>query len=530
MALEANPLFLNIKEEISSDNEDEGTQNLCLDQNLQISTNSSIRSNVKVQVLSYKDIPDIKAEPDSEDEDFNYYEDISDATNGSLNLRSYESLDQIVKIKEENEFEFRIVELNSLSEDFEDNSQLDSIVEFEDEQKTTFRIDSLQNFKNCANQEPCVTERHQNDHPNQFLMDLGSNQVTKINKNPKLCQQILHKAASRITLKNQDSSNFSIKREINDDGHQAIDTTIHTSSDKLSCTNIASLKLEDHSKVFTENFLQKQILQETLKVFRKKMKFSEVCYRKFANLSKILQRPSLNEKFLSRILLKNPLNSPPKDIPNKVQLISKSIRLDKDDIAELPIKVMENFMLKKHSVNFEIREGQVINMFNIPYYICTSCSTVFATQNIFFMHYKILHATVEKPFECWKCVTSYCSWKALLIHLKCHDQNRQFLCNYCFFPFKLRDTLEKHIKNVHVEKVEKISCEICGRRFDNERAMLIHKNRHAQVTRIGENKSSHTVQSKFLNYFVPDFLKIILQFPPNRKQQHQMHILSSTVL
>lgn len=530
MSLEANPLILNIKKEISSDNEVEGTQNLHLDQNLQTSASSSIRSNVKVQVLSYKDIPDIKAVPDSENEDLNYYEDIcdtSDATNGSLNLTSYESIDQIVKIKEENGFEFRIVELNSLSDDYEDNSQLDSVVEFEDEQKTTFRIDSLQNFENCTNQESDDIERHQNDHPNQFLIDLGWNQVTKIDKNLKLCKQILHKAASRITLKNQDSSNLLIKQEINDD-----EPLVSQSTDKLShtSTNTAFLKHENHSKVFTENFLQKQILQETLKVFRKKMKFSEVCYRKFANLSKILQRPSLNEKFLSRILLKNPLNSPPKDISNKVQLISKSIRLDKDDIAELPIKVMENFMLKKHSVNFEIREGQVINMFNIPYYICTSCSTVFATQNIFFMHYKILHTTVEKPFECWKCVTSYCSWKALLIHQKCHDQNRQFLCNYCFFPFKLRDTLEKHIKNVHVEKVEKISCEICGRRFDNERAMLIHKNRHAQVTRIGETKSSHTVQSKFLNYFVLDFLKIILQFPPNRKQQHQMHILSSTVL
>ena len=184
-----------------------------------------------------------------------------------------------------------------------------------------------------------------------------------------------------------------------------------------------------------------------------------------------------------------------------MQIISKTIRLDKTDLSELPSNVMEKLYLQKHSVRFEKKEGQVINMFNIPYYVCTSCSTVFATQNIFFIHYKTLHATVEKPFDCWKCVTSYFTWKDLLTHLKCHDEIRSFSCKYCFHPFKFKETLEKHLKSVHLGKVEKISCDVCGRNFDNETDLLIHKNRHAKATKVDDIKSTNAVQS-MLDYLI----------------------------
>ncbi|XP_070508950.1 zinc finger protein 132-like [Chironomus tepperi] len=532
-----------IKQEINSDDEDNKPQN-----------------SVEVQVLSYKDIKD---EPNSDNEDYSHDQHIHNSPNDS---KSTEILDQIVKIKDEDEFEFRIIELNGHIDDY---SQLDSIVEFEDEQKTSFRIEDCNSYE-ClefmdaeASQDADLSVSSRNLRSSQVSGSDGASGLTKqilnraqlsvklgkhglISQNSDQRPQKLLKLNSQSDLKfDQNSSIFTIKQESSDEDLQqnqefslgsstlsflassaeasSNQTSTNTMSSNLTlCSLISSNLTSKNQKVsptsstsnsissnltskspqislkhFIPNFLQTQILQETSKTFHKSMKFSDICYQKFSNLSNVLQKLSLNEKLLSRILLKNPSNPQPQQITSKMQIISKSIRLDKSDLSELPGIVMETFRLKRHSINFEKKDGQVLNMFNIPYYVCTTCSTIFATQNVFFMHFKALHATVEKPFECWKCTTSFCTWKELLTHLKCHDENRLFNCKICFYPFKLRESYEKHMRTVHVDKVEKISCEICGRNFDNERDMLTHKNRHAgvgKIVHVGDVRSSHAVQ------------------------------------
>ncbi|CAG9812270.1 unnamed protein product [Chironomus riparius] len=488
MSTEEIPLLFTVKKEYCSDDEEDSSQYSGLNHCQQTSTNRSIKNNIKVQTLSYLDIENIKEESDSENEDFIYEKHIQ-LDNSSNNIN------QIVKIKEEDEYEFRIVELISLKNEIEDNNRLDSIVEFEDEQKTSFRIEDLNNYEDQGSIDATESQRIS---LNQFSMKPRIKPSNIIDGNPKLDQSKLEKqnlilhasnryiqdVSNRNLVPHQDSLSTNIKQEPNDD-------------DSMTSSSVTHLTAFDVSKVITENFIQKEILQNSSKIYEEPLKFDKTCYQKFANLSNILKRSTQNEKLMSRILLKNTSNSPPQQKAIKMQIISKTIRLDKTDLTELPTNVMEKFNLQKHSVNFEKKEGQVINMFKVPYYVCTTCLTVFDTQNNFFMHYKTLHATVEKPFDCWKCVTSFCTWKDLLTHLKCHDEIRSFSCKYCFHPFKFKETLEKHLKTVHVEKVENMSCNVCGRNFDSEKDLLVHSNRHARATQIvinGDRMSTNAVQ------------------------------------
>ena len=232
MSTEDISVFFAVKEEICSDDDDDyATKESSLNHNLQASINSSIKNNIQVQVLSYLDIENIKEEPNSENEDLCYDQELSQ----TLNSESTNYLDQIVKIKEEDEYEFRIVELNTLNDDYVDNNKLDSIVEFEEEQKTSFRVEDHNNYEASidATQSQRITL-------NQFSTKPRFKPSNKADGNPKLAQKILNRAQNRSKNEgsnlvlhtsnqyvkevskeyldsDQELSNSAIKQEVNND-------------------------------------------------------------------------------------------------------------------------------------------------------------------------------------------------------------------------------------------------------------------------------------------------------------------------
>lgn len=285
--------------------------------------------------------------------------------------------------------------------------------------------------------------------------------------------------------------------------------------------------IEDYSE---EILLEQLILNDCMKKTENFAQLSETCIEKLTELTKKVNSSSefdLESINISQ-MRKNSLNTSSKmsrnsqnlqfskeSFPNSSEQSSsktfmdskthtKAIRIDSENFIEIPQMVLNQYSIKKFSFEIEKQHESSVIINNIPYYTCTICSIVFISQSDTFEHFKTTHAASDKPFKCWKCKADYYYWKNLAHHLKTHDENKTFTCKYCFYPFKVKESLDKHLEKVHSDRNDEISCDICGvRNFDTEEELMDHKGRHSgrrniiEIEEVEESNERKAVKSKF---------------------------------
>lgn len=168
-------------------------------------------------------------------------------------------------------------------------------------------------------------------------------------------------------------------------------------------------------------------------------------------------------------------------------------------VCDICGKVLQSEVkLKYHAATHKRKEGQ---------FKCDICLQTFPSALSLTGHQK-KHAVVEKEFicsvvECSKTFYSRCNFKK---HMKCHSDEKSFLCNVCGKAFRTKTHLQNHSRthtgerpfvcsvcnktfsqpgNLHMHKKlhtndRKYICEVCGKRFIQKVDLQGHMYKHTQ--------------------------------------------------
>ena len=116
-------------------------------------------------------------------------------------------------------------------------------------------------------------------------------------------------------------------------------------------------------------------------------------------------------------------------------------------------------------------------------FTCDTCNTGFTRRNEMLFHKSLKHGeegTFAKTKQCDIC-QKRCHPKEFKIHLKSHSETKAeyYKCNLCFFEFKIKSSLEKHIERDHLgipNTPKKIyHCDICGKSYRSQSGLKDHK-------------------------------------------------------
>jgi KRAB domain-containing zinc finger protein len=80
-------------------------------------------------------------------------------------------------------------------------------------------------------------------------------------------------------------------------------------------------------------------------------------------------------------------------------------------------------------------------------------------------------------FECEHCGKNLTSRENMRSHLRIHTGECPFTCHVCGKCFRTRSGLNRHLKDVH-EHVKNFKCEMCSRKFANQRTLDDHRRIH----------------------------------------------------
>ncbi|EFA02991.2 hypothetical protein TcasGA2_TC010410 [Tribolium castaneum] len=126
-----------------------------------------------------------------------------------------------------------------------------------------------------------------------------------------------------------------------------------------------------------------------------------------------------------------------------------------------------------------------------PSYACEICSKKFHRTDSLKQHV-LIHQANE--FECDICHKKYKTEKVFKYHLKRHNSVQAYKCSLCDASFKIRNSLNRHIKNFHREKsnakseIEYYICPVCQKSIKLRSSLLRHlKKSHPEVANIDLN-------------------------------------------
>lgn len=107
-------------------------------------------------------------------------------------------------------------------------------------------------------------------------------------------------------------------------------------------------------------------------------------------------------------------------------------------------------------------------------YKCPVCEDrTFFSKSEYNRHTKRLHST-ERPFICELCPKTFSINDDLKIHMKKHDNIREFQCDICGHGSITVTHLRYHKKIVH-ESTEQHPCDLCSETFNKKPALWKHK-------------------------------------------------------
>lgn len=126
------------------------------------------------------------------------------------------------------------------------------------------------------------------------------------------------------------------------------------------------------------------------------------------------------------------------------------------------------------------------------------CNKSFTMRDTLIKHMKNIHQGVK--FPCDRCPTVLSTRMSLRRHIEsCHLKLKSFLCDHCNVAYSEQKSLNHHIQKVHLGIVEKrIPCELCHLKFPNQWSLRRHSLTHTGEVR---NTIKHTKIA--LHYFLP---------------------------
>ena len=128
-------------------------------------------------------------------------------------------------------------------------------------------------------------------------------------------------------------------------------------------------------------------------------------------------------------------------------------------------------------------------------------------------HDKTFHSGSENG--CGKCNQEFENEVQLKEHLKIHNISLKikwkFKCDICERIFRGPNELKKHFLHFHERK---LSCDVCGKRFTNEKSLICHVNSIHKQIKYDKNVTCVTnllLQSKVIYIILRHFIQKIFQ-------------------
>ncbi|KAF8782483.1 Zinc finger protein 227 like protein [Argiope bruennichi] len=115
-------------------------------------------------------------------------------------------------------------------------------------------------------------------------------------------------------------------------------------------------------------------------------------------------------------------------------------------------------------------------------YVCHICQKKFM-QNVYLKRHLRTH-TGERPYTCEECFRCFAKRAQLNIHSRIHTGEMPYSCDICSKKFRHVGSLKYHSFFVHTEagRLQLLSCNVCGTRFKEKRALLRHELRHKTIS------------------------------------------------
>lgn len=85
----------------------------------------------------------------------------------------------------------------------------------------------------------------------------------------------------------------------------------------------------------------------------------------------------------------------------------------------------------------------------------------------------------QKPFKCEVCDKILATNRTLIAHRRIHTGVRPHNCHLCPKTFRISIGLRRHIRETHLQ-IRKYQCDICDRRFTNQRNVNEHRRLHTE--------------------------------------------------
>ncbi|CAO1440494.1 unnamed protein product [Diamesa hyperborea] len=143
-----------------------------------------------------------------------------------------------------------------------------------------------------------------------------------------------------------------------------------------------------------------------------------------------------------------------------------------------------NFLLGQHIRRLHKRNAD-------DTFPCNFCAKIFASKPNLDSHVRKIHQNDKSSHICGTCLGTFSSAPNLKQHIKnVHEAEKEFQCETCKKPFKAKNRLTRHEKQVHgnVDEVKVFNCEHCQKKYKRS----WHQARHSQMKHENSNSTTTT--------------------------------------